>query len=113
MNIYHDMYNLDYLDDIMKGVKPPSDILKTQTFEIMFMEVESSVIGQSRPTWVVSPPRNIDHDLLGIFPRPPLTHQLLNKGNYYKGKRYPLEDIKNLLVANANRSMLNLAAYDP
>ena len=45
MNIYHDMYNLDYLDDIMKGVRPSSDILKTQTFEIMFMEAESSVIG--------------------------------------------------------------------
>ena len=29
MNIYHDMYSLDYLDDIMKGVKPPFDVLKT------------------------------------------------------------------------------------
>ena len=28
MNIYHEMYNIDYLDDIIKGVRQPSDILK-------------------------------------------------------------------------------------
>lgn len=25
MNIYHEMYNIDYLDDIIKGVRQPSD----------------------------------------------------------------------------------------
>ena len=43
MNIYCDMYNLNYHDDIMKEVGLPSDILKTRTSETVFMEVESSI----------------------------------------------------------------------
>lgn len=42
MKIYHEMYNLDYLDDIVKGKRKPSDILKNQN-ETVFIEVESSV----------------------------------------------------------------------
>ena len=105
MNIYHEMYNIDYLDDIIKGVRQPSDhvhgsgVFCNRTFQ--------TNLGRS------SPPRNIDQELPGRFPRPSATHSLFNEGNSYKGKRYPLEAIENLCVANANRSMLHFAAYDP
>ena len=71
MNIYQEMYNLDYLDDIIKGVKQPYNVLKNKSTDIVFMEAESFVTEKSRPTWVVPPPRRIDQELPRRFPRPP------------------------------------------
>ena len=107
MNIYQEMYNLDYLDDIIKGVKQPYNVLKNKSTDIVFMEAKSFVTEKSRPTWVVPPPRSIDQELPRRFPRPPEIHLLFNKGNSYKKKIYPLKAIGNLLIANANKSLLH------
>lgn len=112
MPLYRKMYNLDVIEDILKGKRDPWEIF-TNDENTIFMEVESSVTGGTKQiNWQIPPPRNINQDIPGRFLWSQGHHPFVFKERWkYLGKIYHFESIKNLPIANAAGTILNIASW--